>query len=230
MRKLEVTKKSVTPSVSNRMAIGAIIPTISIQDITSHVSGLGIYISSYFMRTDEPQVHSLNRTWHYPTNGNVDGNFWVYYQNVHGIPKEDNLLAQDLDTLAEYHIGCFCLLETNLDWNQPYIHSDFLARQQKTWLHAITSFLSIEMESPSDYMIGGRSLRVSEKNTDPWGMGHSSYQTLIGKRNSKVTIITWYRCIRNSSADASVWTQEKIFMQDQQSKQVGTNESSQAVY
>jgi hypothetical protein len=75
MRKLEVTKKSVTPSVSNRMAIGAIIPTISIQDITSHASGLGTYISSYFMRTNEPQVHSSNRVWHYPTNGNVDGNF-----------------------------------------------------------------------------------------------------------------------------------------------------------
>jgi hypothetical protein len=70
-----VTKKSVTPSVSNRMAIGAIIPTISIHDITSHASGLGTYISSYFMRTNEPQVHSLNRVWHYPTNGNVDGNF-----------------------------------------------------------------------------------------------------------------------------------------------------------
>jgi hypothetical protein len=70
---------------------------------------------------------------------------------------------------------------------------------------------------------------VSEKNTDPWGMGHSSYQTLIGKRNSKVTIITGYQCIRNSSADASVWTQEKIFMQDQQSKLALTNPYKQFI-
>ena len=49
-------------------------------------------------------------------------------------------------------------------------------------------------------------------------MGQWSSITLVGKRNTKVTIITGYRCTR-SNGDASAWTQEKIFMQDRQSKQ-----------
>ncbi len=40
----------------------------------------------------------------------------------------------------------------------------------------------------------------------------------MGKRNSKITIITGYRCVKNPSADSSAWTQEKIYMRDQQSK------------
>jgi hypothetical protein len=50
-----------------------------------------------------------------PINGNANGSFHVYYQNVHGIPWEDVNLSQDLQTLAEYDVGCFCLSETNLD-------------------------------------------------------------------------------------------------------------------
>jgi hypothetical protein len=49
-------------------------------------------------------------------------------------------------------------------------------------------------------------------------MGRWSYQTLVGKRNSKITIITGYRCVRNTSGDSSAWTLQSIFMKDQQSK------------
>jgi hypothetical protein len=46
-------------------------------------------------------------------------------------------------------------LETNLDWNRPYVWADYLVRQWKTWKHAATFFSSIDMESSSDYMTGG---------------------------------------------------------------------------
>jgi hypothetical protein len=81
--------------------------------------------------------------------------FQIYYQDVHGVPRDDIDLAQDLQVLAEFDIGCFCLSETNLDWNRPYVQADYLARQRKTWKHSATSFLSIDMESSSDYMTGG---------------------------------------------------------------------------
>jgi hypothetical protein len=103
----------------------------------------------------------------------------VYYQNVHGIPCDDVSLQQKLQALAEYDVGCMCLLETNIDWNQPYIQSDFLSRQQKTWTYAATSFSSIDMESSRDYMTGGMltssvdkwSSQVFDKNSNPSGMG-----------------------------------------------------------
>jgi hypothetical protein len=50
-------------------------------------------------------------------------------------------------------------------------------------------------------------------------MGHWSSQTLAGRKNSKITIITGYRYVQNSSGDTSIWNQEKIFMRDHQSRQ-----------
>jgi hypothetical protein len=64
-----------------------------------------------------------NRTWNEPINQDAKGLFRMYYQNVN--------LSQDLQALVEYDVGCFCLLETNLDWNRPYVQSEYLARQQK---------------------------------------------------------------------------------------------------
>jgi hypothetical protein len=40
----------------------------------------------------------------------------------------------------------------------------------------------------------------------------------VGKKNTKITIITGYQCVQNASADSSAWTQQKIFMRDRQSK------------
>jgi hypothetical protein len=73
--------------------------------------------------------------------------FWVYYQNVHGVPCDNATLGQDLEVLAAYDVGCLCLSETNLDWNQLYVKYNFLSRQRKTWKHAATTFSAIKMES-----------------------------------------------------------------------------------
>jgi hypothetical protein len=118
------------------------------------------------------------------------------------------------------------LSETNLNWNRPYVWSEYLARQWKMSKYSATSFSSIDLESSSDYMTGGMltsvvdrwSPRVFKKDSDPSGMGRWSYQTLVGKWNSKITIITGYLCVRNTSGDSSAWTLQSIFMKDRQSK------------
>ncbi len=82
------------------------------------------------------------------------------------------------------------------------------------------------MESSLDYVTGGMltstvdrwSSRVFKKDSDPSGMGCWSYQTLVGKQNSKITIITGYHCVCNTSGDSSAWTLQSIFMKDRQSK------------
>jgi hypothetical protein len=82
------------------------------------------------------------------------------------------------------------------------------------------------MPLPSDFLTGGTltsavgswSSHVLSKEQDPSGMGRWSSITLVGKWDTKVTIITGYRCTC-SNGDASAWTKEKIFMPDRQSKQ-----------
>jgi hypothetical protein len=93
------------------------------------------------------------------------------------------------------------------------------------WKHSATSFSTIDMESSSDYMTGGTltatvdkwSSRVIKKDADPSGMGRWSFQTLVGKQNTKVTIITGYRCVRNISGESSAWNQQAIFLKDRKS-------------
>jgi hypothetical protein len=94
------------------------------------------------------------------------------------------------------------------------------------WNYSATSFSLIDMESSLDYITGGTltsmvdqwSSRVFKKDSDPLGMGCWSYQTLVGKQNSKIMIITGYCCVCNTSGDSSAWTLQSIFMKDQQSK------------
>jgi hypothetical protein len=206
------------------MATGVTIPGISAPTTPEGMSGLRSLISSFFASTETQPKYKDNQAWNDPINGDVKGLFRVYYQNVHGVPCNDVHLSQDLQAL-QYDVSCFCLSETNLDWNRPYVQSEYLARQQKMWVYSATSFSSINMESSSDYMTGGMltstvdrwSSHVFNKDSDSLGMGHL-YQTLVGKRNSKIMIITGYHCARNTSGDSSAWTQQIIFMKDRQSK------------
>ena len=114
------------------MVFGVNIPTVTVQSNVNNVFGLGSNVMSYFGTNAAPQEQMSNKEWNDPINGDVNGMFRIYYQNMHGVPRDDVVLAQDLQAFEEFDIGCFCLLETNLDWNRPYVWSDFLARQWKT--------------------------------------------------------------------------------------------------
>ena len=72
------------------------------------------------------------------------------------------------------------------------------------------------MESTSDYMTGWTLMTV-----DKWSSRvlKKASQTLVSKKNSKIMIITGYRCVHNSSGNSSTWSQEKIFRRDCQSRQ-----------
>jgi hypothetical protein len=111
------------------MVIGVNNPTISVQSALEHYSGLRSYITSFFEPTEAQPEYKANKAWLDKINGDANGAFQVYYQNVHGIPRDDVNLSQDLQVLAEYDVGCFCLLETNLNWNRPYVKSEYLLRQ-----------------------------------------------------------------------------------------------------
>jgi hypothetical protein len=164
-----IARKVLSLMVRNRMAFGVNIPTITVQSIVNSVSGSGSNIMSYFGTNAAPQEHRSNKAWNDPINGDA----------VHGIPHDDVVLAQDLQALAEYDIGCICLLEMNLDWHRPYVQLDYLAIQHKTWKHVATSFSSIDMKSSLDYItcstlsstVGQWSSQVFAKDADPSGMG-----------------------------------------------------------
>jgi hypothetical protein len=92
------------------------------------------------------------------------------------------------------------------------------------WKYAKLSFSSIDMESTADYITGGmvtsalgsRSSRVLSTDKDPTGMGRWSELLLTGKKQTMILLFTRYCCV-HSNGDASAWTNEKIFMKDQQS-------------
>jgi hypothetical protein len=90
----------------HRMAIVDILQSVSVQGIARNVSDLGSCISSYFRMATPPPQHRVNRKWNDPINGDANGLFQVYYQNVNGVTHDDVTVAQDLQTLAKYDIGC----------------------------------------------------------------------------------------------------------------------------
>ena len=84
-------------------------------------------IMNYFTSTKRQPQCKPNEAWNNPINDNAQGMFRLYYQNTHGIPRDDVLLGQDLQTLADFDVGCFCLSEMNLDWQCHYVRNDFLS-------------------------------------------------------------------------------------------------------
>jgi hypothetical protein len=115
----------LTRMVRLRMALGDILQCISVRSTPSNVSGLGSYISTYFESTATQPQYKTNREWNDHINKNANGMFPVKYQNVHGVPRDDAKLGQDLQTLASFDIGCLCFSETNLNWNRSYVKHNF---------------------------------------------------------------------------------------------------------
>ncbi len=197
----------------------------SILGLIQRVLGLSWITQFLIPATETPNLRT-NSAWNHPINDDAAGCFWLYYQNPHGVPWDEVTLDHDLKALAKVNVSCYCFAETNLDSRWSYIWNAFLHRQQSIWKYANTSFSSIDISSLSDFLTGGTltsvvgswSSRVLSKEQDPSGMGWWSSITLVAKQNTKVTIITGYRCTC-SNGDASAWTQEKIFMPDHQSKQ-----------
>ena len=202
------------------MAIGIATPD-TVLETFQHIPGVHT-IMNYFTSTKMQPQYKPNEAWNNPINDDAQGMFQLYYQNTHSIPWDDVLLGQDLQTLADFDVRCFCLSETNLDWQCHYVRNDFLSRQCRTWTYTKTSFSSIDMKLPTDYITGGTltsrigtwSSRVLSSEQDPSGMGRWSQITLTGKRNTKISIITGYRCIQNKGDD-SASTHETIYMRDQ---------------
>jgi hypothetical protein len=149
--------------------------------------------------TETPNLRT-NSAWNHPINDDAAGCFQLYYQNLHGVRRDEVTLDNDLKALAEFNVSCYCFAEANLDWRQSYIRNAFLHCQQSIWKYANTSFSSIDIPSQSDILtgstltsvVGSWSLRVLSKEQDPSGMGQWSSITLIWKWNTKVTIITGY--------------------------------------
>jgi hypothetical protein len=89
------------------MVFGVTNPTVSARSVHEHYSVLRSYIMSFFDSTEAQPEYKSNKVWQDPINGDANGAFRVYYQNVHGIPRDDVSLSQDLQALAEYDVGCF---------------------------------------------------------------------------------------------------------------------------
>ena len=174
-----------------------------------------------FFKPPEPE-YQHNTAWNDPINKDAEGLFRLYFQNVHGLSRDMVTLHQDLETLRDFDVSCFCLAEINMDWQKPHVKMDFLSQQRLVWKGlggAKSAMSSIALENTSDFLTGGTvtsavghwCTRVLHTESDPSGMGRWSSVTFIGRQHRRITVVTGYRCVR-SSGDNSVWSQEKIFL------------------
>jgi hypothetical protein len=83
------------------------------------MSGLRSLISSFFESTEAQPEYKNNRAWNEPIIQDAKGLFHLYYQNVHGVPRDDVNLSQDLQALAEYDVGCFVCRKLTLTGTDP---------------------------------------------------------------------------------------------------------------
>jgi hypothetical protein len=70
----------------------------------------------FHQQTMKLHVYKPNKPWNHPINGDADGNFRIYFQNPHSIPRDDVSSDHNLKALAEYDVSCYRFAETNLDW------------------------------------------------------------------------------------------------------------------
>jgi hypothetical protein len=101
------------------MANGVTIPDVSVQSIPARMSGLRSLILSFFESTEAQPEYKNNRAWNEPINQDAKGLFRLYYQNVHGIPRHDVNLSQDLQALAEYMSVVFVCRKLTLTGTNP---------------------------------------------------------------------------------------------------------------
>jgi hypothetical protein len=132
------------------------------------------------------------------------------------------LLNHDLSILQDFHVSCFSLAETNLNWHRPHVKMEFLGQQRSVWKGqggVKTALSSINLDSLFDYQTGGTvtsaigpwCTQVLFTDSDPSGMGRWSSLTFIGRQHRRITVFTGYRCIQ-SSGNTSAWTQEKVYL------------------
>jgi hypothetical protein len=171
----------------------------------------------------------INKAWNDPITTNANGQFRLYFQNPHGLPRDMVSLNQDLSTMQAFDVSCFCLAETNLNWHCPHVKMEFLSQQRLVWKGhggAKSALSSIDLDSTSDFQTGGTitsvvgpwCTRVLMAESDPSGMSRWSCLTFIGRQNRRISIITGYQCVC-SPGDCSAWTQEKVFLRAKQNKQ-----------
>ena len=79
------------------MAIGPVRPQ-SVLEAARSLPGWN-HITNYFTSTKTPPTHKPNEAWNNPINNNVAGMFQLYYQNTHGIPRDE----VQLDHITEAH-------------------------------------------------------------------------------------------------------------------------------
>ena len=160
----------------------------------------------------------MSKQWPRQTN---DGIIRIYGQNVNGVSKymDYNEWEIILEHLNKYQVDIACLTEINLDLNMAgvkYKLHEKAKRLDKTCSVMMTT--SKSTMSDNEYKRGGiisiirghLSGREYEKGADK--LGRWTFNTLSGKANRKVTIITIYRvCDQKSHGDGGC----TIYMQQE---------------
>jgi hypothetical protein len=136
------------------MANGVTIPDVSVQPIPARMLGLRSLIWSFFESTEAQPEYKNNCAWNEPINQDAKGLFCLYYQNVHGIPRDDVNLSKIYRLLLNTMSVVFVCQKLTLTGTDPTSGLN-IYQDNETWKYSATSFSLIDMESSLDYITGG---------------------------------------------------------------------------
>jgi exonuclease III len=153
-----------------------------------------------------------------------------YYQNVNGLKLHNecadvNISCQHLYERQATVIG---LSETKVEWKHHLATNSVYRALGQTWSHLKWSKSTSEIFFKKAFKPGGTSTivngplssRVSNKDTDPYGLGRWSSLTIDGRNKRKITAITAYCPPKQTINNAGLFT--SFFQQFHQLRSSGS--------
>ena len=161
-----------------------------------------------------------NGTGHDINQEKINKDLRVYLQNPNGVHGKksyyDDMRA--LRQLKEWEVDIVVLPETNKNWNQPWLSSQWESQIKRVWKHAKV-FNSTITNAPKDtsYIHGGVSIivtnkwssRIKDHGTDY--LGRWEWVQLQGKHDQTITCMAMYRPNPGHQSDGkieTVWAQQ----------------------
>jgi hypothetical protein len=154
--------------------------------------------------SEQPIDKQLFKTWGC-TIANVDQTKTTraYFLNVNGIGSSNiaNGLIQIYSHMKEIGTGIGMYAECNLDWNFHDVKNINEQHAARAFTNEICAYSCHPEGSGTPYKPGGTmttmngslATRHLESGSDPTGMGRFSYQSIVGRNNTRIIFITAYR-------------------------------------
>jgi hypothetical protein len=140
------------------------------------------------------------------------------FHNINGIKDEFNWTQINL-TMAELNITCFGFVEINTTLRGPTF-SKWADITRKTFQFSRSSSSESDMKFDSNYkpggtlttVVGGWQARISDRGSDPTGLGRWNYLKFSSNRKNLIVITAYRPC--KTTGPTTTWTQQWLILRE----------------